>query len=85
MRAKKLRPLTRSALALVANEAAKAGLLLPDAVEISAANSWAGFKQQWLEKPDTIRPPKAAGNRQQQLEERNRAVASKWQPNEEPV
>lgn len=45
-KAKRL-PMTRSALAGIEREAAKAGITLGEAIEICAAEGWAGFKASW--------------------------------------
>jgi uncharacterized protein YdaU (DUF1376 family) len=43
--------LTKTAWQAVKDEAFKAGLPIPDAVRLSAANNWQGFKASWLDKP----------------------------------
>lgn len=70
-------PLTRAAWEQTCDQASFAGITPAAAVHISASNSWAGFKASWLGKPDTKRPdlPHAQGNRQEQLEDANRALA----------
>ena len=45
-KAKRL-PMTRSALAGIEREAAKAGITLGEAIEVCAAEGWAGFKASW--------------------------------------
>jgi uncharacterized protein YdaU (DUF1376 family) len=47
VRAAKGAPLTETALQLVSNEAERAGITLDKAIQISAENSWQGFKAAW--------------------------------------
>lgn len=48
--------LTQTAWLLVKTEAAKAGLSPAQAVEMSAANSWQGFKAEWVKPQSTTGP-----------------------------
>jgi hypothetical protein len=68
-------PLTRTAWDEVLNQADQAHLTIAEAVAYAAANSWGGFKAAWLARADTVRPK---GNRQEQLEDQNRAKGSEW-------
>ncbi|BDD90887.1 hypothetical protein PanNE5_03270 [Pandoraea sp. NE5] len=76
-KAKRL-PLTPTAWADIADEAAKAGLTPPAAVEVAVKAGWAGFKAAWLQNADGRLPPTAGAglNKQQQLEQRNREIAA---------
>lgn len=47
VRAEKNAPLTKTALALVDTEAAKAGIPLAKAIQVSAESNWQGFKATW--------------------------------------
>lgn len=47
IRKQKKLPLTQTALDNIQAEADKAGITLPNAIEIAASNSWAGFKAVW--------------------------------------
>lgn len=81
VRKEKNLPLTRSAWAQVVNEAAKVNLSPPEAVAYCAANSWGGFKHSWIERDGTVKPTqRGGGNRQEQLEQRNRGIADNWSP-----
>lgn len=70
---KDLAPLTPTIWAQTKGEAAKAGLSPGDAVKAAASEGWGGFKASWL------KDGRSAGlNKQEALEERNRAVGSSW-------
>jgi hypothetical protein len=72
-------PLTATAWDGVKAEAIKAGLSLPEAIKRAAENGWGGFKAKWLEADAA--PARHAGhgvNKQEAIEERNRAVADEW-------
>lgn len=49
-------PLTLTALEAVQREAAAAGMTLAQAVLYATENNWAGFKSDWVDKPDTKKP-----------------------------
>lgn len=72
VRRKKDSPLTPTAWEAVKAQAVLAGLSLDDAVRTSAEQNWAGFKAKWIGAGGQALP--AAGNRQEQLEDRNRNV-----------
>ena len=75
-------PLTRTAWDQTAAEAAKAGITPAEAVRLSAANGWAGFRASWLARQDAPTPvPGGAArpvNRQLAVEAENRRVAAEW-------
>jgi len=48
--------LTKTAWQAVKDEALKAGLPIPEAVRLCAANNWQGFKASWLDKPTAHGP-----------------------------
>jgi hypothetical protein len=80
VRKDKRAPLTETAWDNVKAEATKAGITTAEAVRISAANSWQGFKAEWMDKSNGARSslPFSPPNRQEVLEHRNRVAATDW-------
>jgi hypothetical protein len=68
--------LTPLAWAGVRREAAAAGWTLPDAVRKAIERNWTGFEASWVTQARA--GPAAPVNRQQAIEERNRAVGLAW-------
>ena len=66
-------PLTRTAWDQTVAEAAKAGVTPAEAVRLSAANGWAGFRATWLANRDAP-PPKSGAARHQPLSDAERAA-----------
>lgn len=48
VRKQKKSPLTETAMAATKREAEKAGLSVPEAIQIATENGWAGFKAEWV-------------------------------------
>ena len=77
-------PLTRTAWDQTVAEAGKAGITPAEAVRMSAANGWAGFRASWLARQDDPKPNGAHAavvrplNRQLAIEAENRRVAAEW-------
>jgi hypothetical protein len=69
--------LTRTAWEEVVKQAGLAGITTGAAVQIAAANSWGGFRANWLTRENIARPDRV-GNRQQQLEAGNLDVGQTW-------
>ncbi len=81
VRKAKAHPLTATAWEQTKTEAAKAGLAVGDAVQISVANGWAGFKAEWLNTPKSGPVLLANGRpqtKQEAIEAANRAVGAEW-------
>jgi hypothetical protein len=80
VRAKHKAPLTQTAWDGLKAQAEKAGISVARAVEICAVKGWRGFDASWgWPGKLAAAPPGAAPlNRQEALEERNRAAAAKW-------
>lgn len=77
-------PLTETALKGIEREAAKAGYTLEQALKTCCENNWAGFKAVWIIKADS-QNGKINGrlpNKQELIEQSNRAVAANWLPPE---
>lgn len=74
LRRDKKAKLTQTAIDGIASEALKAGWPLEDALRECCARGWTGFKASWV----LDKPGKQPLNKQQALEERNRAVADEF-------
>ena len=74
LRNAKKAPLTTTALAGIRREAEKAGRSMLEVLEQCCERGWTGFEADWVTQPQRNAPL----NRQEALEERNRAVAKKW-------
>jgi len=84
--------LTESALELATKEAAKVGLTIAEAVEVSAGHGWAGFKASWYQRllasdaPQKYQTQQTVEvneygrplNKQELLEKRNRQIGEEW-------
>lgn len=77
VRRKKDSPLTPTAWEAVRTQAALAGMTLDDAVRTAAEKNWAGFMAKWIGAAGEPLPA-GNGNRQVQLEDRNRALGDEW-------
>lgn len=76
-------PLTPTAWQDTQAEAANAGLSIDDAIRYSVVRSRGGFRASWIQTDDTGQPMRTTGppNKQEALEERNRAAGRKWADN----
>jgi pyocin large subunit-like protein len=77
MRKAKKAPITETAIAGVRREAAKAGISMQRALEISVERNWIGFKADWYVEQKQVNGHRHAGpvSKQGALEARNAAVA----------
>lgn len=78
-KAKRVGPLTDTALAGIAREGAKAGLDLVATVTVCCELGWASFNAGWYaDRQGTGKTPTGALNKQQALEASNNAIAAKF-------
>lgn len=78
LRKDKKAKLTQTALDGIAAEAVKAGWSLDAALRECCARGWTGFKAHWVAEKPAISSTQQPLNKQQALEQRNRAVADQW-------
>jgi len=78
LRKDKKAKLTKTALDGIAAEAVKAGWSLDAALRECCARGWTGFKAHWVAEKPAISSTQQPLNKQQALEQRNRAVADQW-------
>ncbi|MEE1653754.1 helix-turn-helix domain-containing protein [Brachymonas sp. J145] len=74
-------PVTQTVVDMVRGEAVKAGIGLQEALAISCANGWQGFRASWVTKDSAAAQGHGASarpSRQQAIEDNNRAVAAQW-------
>lgn len=74
MRKQKRAAVTETAIAGIRREAAKAGISMQDALAMSCARGWTGFKAEWCAETVGGR----GVNRQEAIESRNQAAADEW-------
>jgi hypothetical protein len=78
-KAKSAGAITQTVIAALTREAVKAGISVEDAVRFCAEAGWQGFRADWYERRiSTSAAGSAPGNKQQALENRNRATAESW-------
>lgn len=84
IRKAKRAPLTDTALDGIRREAEKAGLGLGEAIAYCCEAGWQGFNAGWYANRTGVQPGRAGVpvNKQEALEQRNRAVAADWVPPE---
>lgn len=90
VRKAKRAPLTRTALADVVREAAKAGVTTGQAIEIAAQRGWQTFRSDWVQPKNAVRPQQQlplSREEQNRLanEEAKRIVLSRLNPDSEVI
>lgn len=80
-RAKKS-PVTETAINGIRREAEKLGYSFEQALTICCERGWAGFKADWILKEEAQKPQMIGINKQEALEQSNRAATAGWMPPE---
>lgn len=70
----KKQPLTQTAWLAVKTESEKAGMTIPHAIEMAAANGWGGFKASWVDRSSN----KTQQTFRERDDENSRAKAAAW-------
>lgn len=82
IRKAKKSPLTETALKGIKREAERLGYTLEQALTICCERGWAGFKAEWLMKEENHNGRGRLPNKQESLEQSNRAATVGWVPPE---